>query len=288
MNMNAQANTHTSALVDPAWVAAHHDDPDVCLIDVAGLGQENLQAYKAGHVPGAHAWKWCDRLWDTHRRDFPAPQEFARRLGEAGIDNDTTVVFYGEGVQFGIYAWWVFRYCGHKNVRILDGARARWAAEGRPLVTDVPPARAARQYAPTARVEGMRVMYSEVLRTLGQLGTLILDGRSPEEYQGTRVGGPGGPDHGAIRYGRIPGAQHLYFEELLNADTSFKSPEELRAIVAARGAGPEREVIAYCRLSHRATVLYFVLTEILGLERVRVYDGSWTEWGNLVGVPIER
>jgi hypothetical protein len=152
------------ALVDPAWVAAHRDDPNVCLIEVAGLDQEDLQAYKAGHVPGAHPWKWKEMLWDTHMREFPVPQEFARRLGAAGIGNDTTVVFYGEGVQFGIYAWWVFRYCGHENVRVLDGARYRWAEEGRPLVIEEPASHPVKTYAPVARVERMRAARGDVAR----------------------------------------------------------------------------------------------------------------------------
>ncbi len=286
--MNTGARHKSSALVDPAWVAAHRDDPDVCLIDVAGLGQEDLQAYQAGHVPGAHPWQWKETLWDSHMRDFPAPQEFARRLGAAGIGNDTTVVFYGEGVQFGVYAWWVFRYCGHANVRVLDGARYRWAEEGRQLVTDRPAPRPVKTYRPAARVERMRVLRDEMLHVLGESRTLILDARSPEEYRGERVGAPPGPDIGAMRYGRIPGARHLFFNDLLNADKSFRSREELRVIVDARGVAPDKDIIAYCRLSHRATVLYFTLTELLGLDNVRVYDGSWTEWGNLVGVPIER
>lgn len=286
--MNTGTRHKSSALVDPAWVAAHANDPDVCLIDVAGLGQEDLQAYKAGHVPGAHPWQWKETLWDSHMRDFPAPQEFARRLGAAGIGNDTRVVFYGEGVQFGIYAWWVFRYCGHANVCVLDGARYRWAEEGRRLVTDDPAPRPVKTYTPVARVERMRVLRDEMLRVLGQNRTLILDGRSPEEYRGERVGAPPGLDIGAMRYGRIPGARHLFFNDLLNADKSFKPREEMRAIVDARGVAPDKDIIAYCRLSHRATVLYFTLTELLGLDNVRVYDGSWTEWGNLVGVPIER
>jgi thiosulfate/3-mercaptopyruvate sulfurtransferase len=289
LNESSMSNfTRTPALVDPSWVSAHIDDPSVCLIEIAGIGQDNLQAYNAGHVPGAYAWKWKQMLWETHMRDFPSPQEFARRLGAAGIGNDTTVVFYGEGVQFGIYAWWVFRYCGHDNVRVLDGARYRWAEEGRPLVTAAPPPRPAREYRPVARVERMRILRDDVLRALGAPRTLLLDGRSPEEYRGERVGGPEGPDVGAMIYGRIPGAKHLYFEELLNANKSFRSREELESAVARRGAEPGKDIITYCRLSHRATVLYFVLTELLGLDNVRVYDGSWTEWGNVVGLPVER
>lgn len=281
-------NRTPGALVDPAWVAAHRNDPNVCLIEVAGLGQDDLKAYGAGHVPGAHPWKWKEALWESHRRDFPSPAEFARRLGAAGIDNETSVVFYGEGVQFGIYAWWVFRYCGHEKVHVLDGARYRWSEEGRSLTTDVPPPRAPRTYVPAARTESMRILRDGVLNALGRTQTVLLDGRSPEEYQGERVGGPGSLDVGAMCYGRIPGARHLYFEDLLTSNKSLKLSEELKSIAKARGVEPHKEIIAYCRLSHRATVLYLALTEILGLTNVKVYDGSWTEWGNMVGFPIER
>jgi thiosulfate/3-mercaptopyruvate sulfurtransferase len=277
-----------AALVDPAWVHRHRNDPKVKLIEIAGMGQEEMQAYRGGHVPGAVCWKWKEMLWDSHARDFPAPEEFARRCAAAGIGNDTTVVFYGEGVQFGVYAWWTFRYCGHPKVRVLDGARYRWAAEGRPLVTEDPPPPTPAEYRPVKRKEAMRVHREKVLRALGREGLVILDARSPEEYRGDRVGGPGGPDVGAVRYGRIPGAKHLYFEDLLDANKAFRPEAEIRALVESRGATPENDVITYCRMSHRATVLYFVLTELLGYRKVRVYDGSWTEWGNLVGVPIER
>jgi thiosulfate/3-mercaptopyruvate sulfurtransferase len=276
------------ALVDPAWVHRHRNDPQVKLIEIAGMGQEQMQAYKAGHVPGAVCWPWKEMLWDPYARDFPSPEAFARRCGDAGIGNDTTVVFYGEGVQFGIYAWWTFRYCGHSKVKVLDGARYRWAAENRPLVTEEPPAATPVEYRPVKRRERMRIHRDKVLKALGREQITILDGRSHEEYGGLRVGGPGGPDVGAVRYGRIPGAKHLYFEDLLDASKAFKPESEIRALIERTGAAPDKDVITYCRMSHRATVLYFVLTELLGWRKVRVYDGSWTEWGNLVGVPVER
>lgn len=282
------ASGKTSALVDPAWLYRRRNDPRVKVIEIAGSGQEEMQAYRAGHIPGAVCWRWKDMLWDSHRRDFPAPEDFARLCGSAGIGNDTTVVFYGEGVQFGFYAWWTFRYCGHKNVKMLDGTRYRWAAEGRPLVKDEPPPASPVEYKPVKRVERMRIHRDKVLAALKKDATLLLDGRSPEEYRGERVGGPGGPDEGALRYGRIPGAKHLYFEELLDSNKAFKPAAELKSLFEARGTGPERDIIAYCRMSHRATVLYFALTQLLGFKNVKIYDGSWTEWGNLVGVPVER
>jgi thiosulfate/3-mercaptopyruvate sulfurtransferase len=282
-------STHSSALVDPAWVAEHLlDDRDVRIIEIAGMGQEQLQAYNTGHIPGALGWDWKAMLWDSHSRVFPSPEEFARRLGAAGIGNDTTVVFYGEPVQFGIYAWWAFTYCGHANVKVLDGGRHRWQAERRALTTEAAAAPAPVTYTPVKRNEAMRMGRDDVLAVLGREGQVILDGRSPEEYRGERVGAPGNPDTGALRYGRIPGAKHLMFEELLNPDKSFKPREEMQRVVDARGATREQDVLTYCRMSHRATVLYFALTELLNYDKVRVYDGSWTEWGNLVGVPVER
>jgi len=277
-----------SALVDPAWLHRRRNDPTVKLIEIAGMNQDEMQAYKAGHIPGAVCWKWKDMLWDPLRRDFPTPEEFARRCGAAGIGNDTTVVFYGEGLQFGVYAWWTFRYCGHKKTKVLDGGRYRWVAEKRPLTTDEPPAVAPVTYTPVKRLERMRVLRDKMFKVVDSKAALLLDGRSPEEYRGDRVGGPEGPDVGALRYGRIPGAKHLYFEELLDANKAFKPAAELTQLLAARGATPERDIVTYCRMSHRATVLYFALTELLGFKKVKVYDGSWTEWGNLVGVPVER
>lgn len=284
--MDAVADTQ--ALVTPEWLAANADNPKLKLIEIAGMRQEELPAYRAGHVPGAVAWQWKDMLWDVAMREFPSPQNFAAHLGRHGIGNDTTVVFYGEDVQFGLYAWWAFRYCGHTDVRVLDGGRYRWKAEGRPLTTEIPQAAPAVDYTPVARREAIRIHRDAVLAALDDKNTVILDARSPEEYSGTRVGGPGGPDVGAVRYGRIPGARHLYWTDLLDDDKSFKPADDLAALVAARGAGRENDIIAYCRMSHRATVLYFALTQLLGFNRVRIYDGSWTEWGNLVGVPVER
>jgi thiosulfate/3-mercaptopyruvate sulfurtransferase len=282
------AKQNIPSLVTPEWLESHLGDPGLRLIEVAGLWPTDLAAYGEGHLPGAASWKWKEALWDDTVRDFPSPDEFARRLGAAGIGNDTTVVVYGEDVQFGIYAWWVFRYCGHRNVHLLDGGRYRWKAERRKLTTDLPPVPAPTLYRPMPRDETMRILRDEVASLLGNPGVVILDARSPEEFRGERVGGPGGPDVGAMRYGRIPGARPLHFVDLLDGNKAFRPAAEIKAMLDERGIKPARQAIAYCRLSHRASVAYFALAQLLGWENVRVYDGSWTEWGNLVGAPIER
>jgi len=272
------------SLVDTDWVAKHGRDPDVCLVEIDWDG---LNAYEAGHIPGALGWNWKAALWDPLERQFPSQEDFARRLGAAGIGNETTVVFYGVPVQFGTYAWWVFRYCGHEDVRILDGGRVRWEKDGRPLTAafpDITPV----SYLPNRRNEKMRAGRDDVLEAIDVAGTRILDHRSFEEYSGERVGVPGRPDVGAERRGRIPGARHVTFDSLLNVDETFKSPEALREILSPHVEERALDVISYCRLSHRATLASFAMTEILGYPNVRVYDGSWTEWGSMVGMPIEK
>jgi len=272
------------ALVETEWLAERLSDPDLRLIEVDWDGRAD---YEAGHIPGALGWHWKTALWDPLQRQFPTDEEVCRRLGQAGIRNDTTVVFHGVPVQFGTYAWWVFRLFGHADVRILNGGKRKWIDEGRPLTKDEPKV-AAQTYLPVARTEAMRAGRDEVLANIGNPDCVLLDHRSPEEYSGQRVGVPGKPDVGAESYGRIPGALHLPHEALLNADTTFKSPDQLRAAIAAHVDRPDRAVISYCRMAHRATLASFAMTELLGYTNVRVYDGSWTEWGSMVGVPIER
>lgn len=290
MNSNAGIEdmhmTSDTALVDLAWWDANKDRPDVCLIEIDWEGTE---AYEAGHIPGALGWNWKDMLWDPLTRDFPSPEDFAARLSSAGIGPGTTVVFYGAPVQFGTYAWWVFRYCGHPRVRILDGGKTRWQKAGRALSRDVSVRKPAAYPPPGGpRDETMRVGRDAVLAALHDPGKILLDHRSAEEYNGLLVNVPGKPDIGAERYGRIPGARHLPFTEFLNEDDTFKSADALRAILDRHGATGEKPIISYCRLSHRATLAYFVVTELAGRGNISIYDGSWTEWGSMVGVPIER
>ena len=211
------------------------------------------------------------------------------RSGAAGISNDTTVVFYGDpAVQFGTYAWWVFKYCGHQDARVLNGARMRWEREGRPMTTERSETKPVNYVPITASNDArMRATRDDVVAAIRAENCIILDHRSLEEYRGELHSPPGTPNHGSERLGHIPGARHLHFEDMLDEDMSFKPVEDLRAMLAERGATLDKNIISYCRLSHRATLAYFVMTQLLGYSNLRVYDGSWTEWGSLVGAPIE-
>lgn len=276
-----------SALVQPDWLERHLGDPDLRIVALNWTDSVN---YDRAHIPGAIYWDWKEMLWEPMVRAFPSPKTFAERCGAAGIGNDTKVVFYGDpAVQFGTYAWWVFKYCGHEHAFVLDGSRVRWEREGRPMTQEVPVLKPV-TYKPVMNpdTDHMRAMREDVLAALDDSSAVILDHRSPEEYRGELLSPPGTPNHGAERLGHIPGAKHLHFEDMIGEDTSFKSPDELRAMLEERGATPDKNIVSYCRLSHRATLAYFALTQLLGYENVRSYDGSWTEWGSVVGVPIER
>lgn len=276
-------------LVEPDWLEAHLDDPAVRIVEIQWTGPES---YDESHIPGARGWAWKQWLWDPLTRDFPTPQDFARRCAAAGIGNETTVVFYSQQVQFGAYGWFVFTLLRHPDARLLNGGKRRWVLEGRPLTAELPEIVPASYTPPPARRDEMRVRRDEMLALLPEFAaggrTVLLDHRTPEEFRGERVNTTGQFDHGAERAGRIPGARHLYYEELLNDDHSFRTPDELTALLAARGATPDKDIVSYCRLSHRATLAYFAMTRILGWPNVRSYDGSWTEWGSMVGMPIEK
>jgi len=278
------SSAKSEALVSTDWLAAHADDSEVRLVEIDWDGTE---AFAKGHIPNAQGWNWKEWLWDPRVREFPSPEEFARRMGAAGIGDDTTVVLYGAPVQFGTYGWWVLKYCGHKDVRILDGGRTRWEAEGRSLTNETNTDIVAVTYRPKPRNESMRIGRDGVLKSIGDPKVVILDHRSIEEYEGKLVGVPGYPDVGAERYGRIPGARHLLFTDLLNDDETFKSADQIRSLIAPHIGDDGEKIISYCRLSHRATLAYFALTQIVGIQDIQVYDGSWTEWGSIVGVPIE-
>ena len=280
-------STHTHKLVDCAWLADRLDDPQVRIIEVSSDAEG--KAYHQGHISGAVFWFWKDALWHATDREFTTPRDMARLLRGLGVTPDTTVVLYGDPVQYGTYAFWVMTMAGHRDVRLLDGSRTRWVAEGRPLTTDVPSFESVDYPRGDADVSS-RLGRDEVRARLGEPGQVLLDVRSLEEYRGERVSPPGGFDHGAERTGRIPGAVHLFYRELLNDDDTFISIDQLREKFADTGveSGSDNEIVTYCRLSHRATLAWFAMAHMLGIEDVKIYDGSWTEWGSIVGFPVER
>lgn len=284
----------SEALVSADWLAAHLSDPSVRVIEIGY--EPDIDEYSQEHIPGAISWFWKDCYWDELTRDFLTPAQMAQRFGAVGIDRNTTVVLYSGRGQMAAYGYWVFKQmCGHPDVRVLNGGRRAWAALSAPTTTVVP-SFAPTVYDPaglgaTTRDDRSRVGRDEVLAALGREGVVLLDARYREEYIGDRVKPGAGLDHGAERHGHIPGAVSLPFHEFVQPGTfTFKSPEELADLMRSVGAAPDQaaEVFAYCRLGHRGSLVWFVASQLLGWDHVRVYDGSWTEWGSLVGVPIER
>lgn len=274
-----------NALVSAEELAARLNEPQVAVLEVAF--EPDDAAFRSGHVPGSQWAHWKPLLWHETDRRFPDAATMAARLGALGVGGADELVLVGDPIQFATYAYWVLHMLG-RDARVLDGGRARWLAGGFPLETG-----AAAPAEPADHPAGHEDFSAAVGRdgVLAALGTgsRIFDFRSPEEYRGERVAPPTAPvDHGAERRGRIPGARHLWFERLLAADGTFRPADELRTVFRDAGLCEDDEVIAYCRLSHRASLGWFALTRLLGHERVRVYDGSWTEWGSIVGMPIER
>ena len=277
-----------SPLVSTAWLEDHLADPDLRILEVCSVRDD--KTYHEGHIPGAMWLFWKAACWHDTDRDFISPAAMARLFGSLGIGPQSTVVLYGDPVQYGSYAFWAFTMAGHKNLKLLDGGRRKWVTEKRPLSRTVPRF-AAIAYPPPTPDTSMRVGRDDVRTHLREPRRLLLDVRSPEEYSGKRVSEyTFAVDHGAERGGRIPGAVHLYFKEMLNEDDSFKSPEQLRQVFAGAGVAPEKfdDVVCYCRLSHRATIAWIALGQILGNKNIKIYDGSWTEWGSIVGFPVEK
>ena len=278
----------SSSVVSTAWLEDHLADPDLRVIEVCSLRDD--KTYHEGHIPDAMWVYWKSVCWHETDREFVTPMAMAQLFGGMGISPQSTVVLYGDPVQYGSYAFWAFTMAGHPNLRLLDGGRRKWVMEGRPLSRNVPRFPGVGYPAPVG-TSSMRVGRRNVRDNLRQPRRLLLDLRSPEEYTGKRVSEYSFQvDHGAERTGRIPGAVHLYFKELLNEDDSFKSPDQLRLVLAAAGVVPEDydDVVCYCRLSHRATIAWIAMSHILGHTNIKIYDGSWTEWGSIVGYPIEK
>ena len=278
----------TSPIVSADWLAAHLLEPTIKVIEVSSKKGDDAP-YTQGHIPGAINFFWKDLCWHDTDRQFVTPEVLAARLGAVGISETDRILLVGEPVQYGTYALWALSMAGHKETYVLDGSRVKWEKDGYPM-TDAVPEVAPVEYVPQEGDSSMRLGRENVRDHLGEDGRFLLDVRSPEEYSGERVMEYGQFDHGAERGGHIPGAKHLYFKELLNDDDTFKSPEELAECLASVGCTPEslKEVVCYCRLSHRATFAWTAMTHILGHENIFIYDGSWTEWGSIVGYPVER
>jgi len=274
----------TNVLVTTDWLAERLAEPGLVVAEV----DENPDLYEEGHIPGAVKLHWRDDLQDKLIRDVVSKAEFERLMGERGIANDTSVVLYGDKNNwFAAYAYWYLKIYGHEDVRLLDGGRQKWIEEGRELTTDVPSPTAA-QYKAADRDESIRIRRDEVLAGLGDAAFSLVDVRSPQEYAGELMAPPGYEQEGASRTGHIPGAQSIPWATAVRDDGTFKSADELREIYGSRGVSPDKEVRAYCRIGERSAHTWFVLRELLGYENVKNYDGSWTEWGNLVEVPIEK
>ena len=271
-------------LVSTGWLAERLGDDGLVVVEV----DECPDLYDEGHIAGAVRLRWKDDLQDPLERDLVDRRAFERLLGERGIGNDTLVVLYGDRNNwFAAYAYWYLKVYGHADARILDGGRQKWIDEGRQLTREAP-APEARIYLAKERDNSIRAFRSQVIESLGARGRALVDVRSPAEYTGELAAPPGYEQEGAQRSGHIPTAVSIPWASAVRDDGTFKPADELRALYASHGVTADKEVTAYCRIGERSALTWFVLSELLGYERVRNYDGSWTEWGNLVDAPIER
>jgi len=281
--MATAEQTGTKALVSTQWVADHLSDPNVRLVEV----DVDTTAYEQGHIRNAVGWNWQTQLEDRIQRDIPTKEDWERLLGQAGVSNTTKLVFYGDNNNwFAAFAYWIAKMYGHEDATLMDGGRKKWELEGRELVKDAPQVQPTTYQAKEPNWE-LRAYRDQVREYIDAAGKAMVDVRSPAEFSGEVLAPPGLPET-AQRAGHIPSATNIPWAQAANEDGTFKSKQELAQIYQGKGVTPEKQVVAYCRIGERSSHTWFVLKEILGYPDVKNYDGSWTEWGNLVAAPIER
>jgi thiosulfate/3-mercaptopyruvate sulfurtransferase len=275
--------TAADVLVTTDWVAQHAKDAGIRVVEV----DVDTTSYDQGHVPGAAGWNWTTELCDTLVRDIVPKGKLEQLLGSSGIDNKTTIILYGDNNNwFAAWAFWQLKIYGHEDVRIMDGGRKKWLAEGRELTTEKP-SFTATTYKAKDPDNSLRAFLPEVQKAVQAKSAALVDVRSPQEFTGEILAPPGLPET-CQRGGHIPGAKSVPWGKACNDDGTFKSVDELRALYGGVGVTGDKPVIAYCRIGERSSHTWFVLTYLLGLKDVKNYDGSWTEWGNLVGAPVEK
>ena len=279
----AKATQQSAVLVTTEWVAQHLNDPAIRIVEV----DVDTKAYSEGHVPNAAGWAWDTQLCDTLRRDIIPQGKFETLLGDSGIDPNTTVILYGDNNNwFAAWALWQLKVYGHREVKLMNGGRKKWIAEGRELSTETPKT-SPKTYKAHAPDTSIRAFLPEVMQASSERAAQLVDVRSPQEYSGEILAPPGLPET-CQRGGHIPGAASIPWGKACNEDGTFKSVEELRALYGGAGITGKQPVIAYCRIGERSSHTWFVLKHLLGYPNVKNYDGSWTEWGNLVAAPIEK
>jgi thiosulfate/3-mercaptopyruvate sulfurtransferase len=277
------ADYANDVLVEPEWLEQHLDDDAIRIVEV----DENPALYAEAHIPGAIGFDWKKDLQDQVKRDFLGPEDFGELFGSRGISNDHTIVLYGDRNNwFAAYTYWYLKYYGHEDVKLLNGPRERWISEDRPTTTEAPSHPAA-EFTADAGDETIRAKRDEVLGSLDN-GKNLVDVRSPQEFSGELIAMPGYEQEGAQRAGHIPGAASIPWAQAVKEDGTFKSREDLEELYGGKGVLSGEPIIAYCRIGERSAHTWFVLHELLGQGDVKNYDGSWTEWGNLVNVPIEK
>jgi thiosulfate/3-mercaptopyruvate sulfurtransferase len=273
----------SDVLVETQWVQDHLEDPSIRIVEV----DENPELYAETHLPGAIGFDWRTDLQDPVKRDFLGAEAFGELFGSRGISNDHTVVLYGDRNNwFAAYTYWYLKYYGHDDVKLVNGPREKWIGEGRPT-TDEVPSLAAVTFTAQPGDDAIRAMRDEILPAL-EAGKKLIDVRSPQEFSGELIAMAGYEQEGAQRGGHIPGAASVPWSQAVREDGTFKSREDLEALYGGKGVLSGDPIIAYCRIGERSAHTWFVLHELLGREDVKNYDGSWTEWGNLVNVPIEK